>query len=70
MENSKACKIRDIFFRKMKIFDIIDDLIQSGSNCIAVIAWIFAVKCVEDHGLRRLTFVIALHHCKLIQVCQ
>ena len=70
VEDPKACQIRNIFFRKMKIVDIVNYLIKTGRNCIAIVTRIFAVECVKNYRLRRIAFVIALHHRKFIQVCQ
>ena len=58
----QASQISDILLAETKIFNIINYLIQSGSDRIATVAWIFAVKSIKNYFLGILCFKIALHH--------
>ena len=48
MEDAEAVQIRDVFIGKMQIFNIINDLIQTGCDRVAVAAGIFAVKGIKN----------------------
>ena len=66
----QTSQISDILLAETKIFNIINYLIQSGSDRIATVAWIFAVKSIKNYFLGILCFKIALHHRQFIQVSE
>ena len=52
----------------MQIFNIINDLIQTGCDRVAVAAGIFAVKGIKNDRFICIAFIIALHHGELIEI--
>ena len=53
----------------MNIFDIVDEMFQSGYYRITTVKWIMPVIPVEYAGLIMLSFEIqSLHHCQLIKI--
>ena len=47
----------------MQIFQVFDHLLQTGADGITVIAWVAAVKCIENDGFVGILFLkVALHH--------
>ena len=70
-KQSQTGKIPNIFFFKMKLFDIFDGLFQTCGNGIAVSAGVVSVKKIEyNFSFVRTCFKITLHHGQLIQVRQ
>ena len=71
LKDAEALQIGDIRLRKVQVLYIVDELVESRADCIAVALGVRAVKHVEDNGLVDiLVFKIALHHRELVQVCQ
>ena len=54
----------------MKILNILDHLLQTGSDGKSTATWIGTVEHIEDNGLVRWIFKISLHHSQLIKVCE
>ena len=66
-ENAESPQVIYIFVRKIQIFDVFDDLFQTGHDGVAVFYRILPEKYIKDHGfVCRLFFKIALHHGQLI----
>ena len=71
VKDTQRCQIGNIFFCKMKVFNVVDDLLQTCGNGIAAVTGIAAVKCIENNSFVAVLVVkIALHHSKLIKVCE
>ena len=69
-EQSKTSQVINILIRKIQIFNIVNDLIQSCHDGISAFVWVITEENIEYNGLIFLCFKISLHHCKLVQVCQ
>ena len=69
-KTAKSPEIVNIIIIKMQTFDVINDLIQAGTDSVAAVVRILAVKQIKYHSLIGVIFKISLHHSKLIQVCQ
>ena len=71
LKDAETLQIVNLVFREVQVFDIVDQLLQTGANRVAVALRIVAVKHVEDDSLIDiLIFKIALHHREFVQVCQ
>ena len=69
-ENPQFSQIVNIFIGKMKVLNIFNDLLQTSHDGIAALVRILTEKYIKDGSLIFLCLKIALHHGKLIQVCQ
>ena len=65
MERIQIC---NIFIRKFETFDIINQLVQTGADGIAVTTWIVPVEHIKYNCLITVIFKISLHHRKLIEI--
>ena len=64
----KTAQIFDILICKSQILNILNHLLQSGTNGKTASAWIITVKHVENDSLVSWVFKIPLHHGKLIKI--
>ena len=64
----KVAKIINILFCKVKIFDVFDHLLQTGTDSECAATGIVSVKHVKNYGLIRRIFKITLHHGKFIKI--
>ena len=69
-ETVQTPQISDVLLIKVKILDIIDDLIQAGRQGKAVAARIDAVKGIENNGFVLLALEVTLHHGQFIKIGQ
>ena len=65
-EDAQPSQIIHIFIGEIKIFDVINDLLQSGHDGIAAFVRILPEEHVKNDSLVFLCLKIALHHGKLI----
>ena len=66
----KPPQIGNIFCGEMKVFDIVDDLIQAGAYRIAPVSRVFAVEGIKNGNVMVGGFEIALHHGHFIEIGQ
>ena len=62
-KNMKTSEVIDVFRAEMKIFDILDHLFQTCSNCETASARVDTIKHIKDNGLVGWVLEITLHHC-------
>ena len=71
VEDVKTSEIVHRFIGKMKSLDILNHLVESGRDGVAVVTWIGTIKNVKDNNFVVILLLkISLHHCQLIQICQ
>ena len=70
VEEIQASQIGNILRGEPEAFDIVNHLLQTGGDGITAVAGVFAVENIENNGLIRMGFEIALHHGQFIQVSQ
>ena len=69
-KTAKSPEIVNIIIIKMQTFDVINDLIQAGTDSVAAVVRILAVKQIKYHSLIGVIFKISLHHCQFIKISQ
>ena len=66
-----AAQIFNIFLREVQIFNVMNDLFQSGSNGITAVTGIGTVKGIKNNSfIVVFVFKVALHHGKFVKVCE
>ena len=64
----KTSQISNVFLGKMQVFNVIDNLLQTGADGITAVAGVAAVKGVKYYNIAVVCFKISLHHCHFIQI--
>ena len=71
VKNIETAQVLDVLLAEVQFFDILDQLLNTAHDRVAAAKRVVAEESVEDDGVVLfLILKIALHHCKLIKVCE